>query len=131
MHKLEFSRQAQSCSKQRFDCGGEKQRPWLPALVRNVSPQLLPRLLWWAALICPLTSLLLLLLLLLPGFGVPNRRRRIFILASMHGDARDVLLGQVRVLDCTMAAQCWDPTPAMLAVWGRFGCFCSMGINTT
>jgi hypothetical protein len=29
------------------------------------------------------------------GFGVPNRRRRIFILASMHGDARDVLLGQV------------------------------------
>jgi hypothetical protein len=30
------------------------------------------------------------------GFGVPNRRKRIFILASMHGDARDVLLSQVR-----------------------------------
>jgi hypothetical protein len=28
---------------------------------------------------------------------VPNRRKRTFILASMHGDARDVLLGQVRV----------------------------------
>jgi hypothetical protein len=30
------------------------------------------------------------------GFGVPNRRKRVFILASMHGDARDVLLSQVR-----------------------------------
>lgn len=28
------------------------------------------------------------------GFGVPNRRRRAFILASLHGDARDVLLSQ-------------------------------------
>jgi site-specific DNA-cytosine methylase len=26
---------------------------------------------------------------------VPNRRRRVFIVASMHGDARDVLLAQV------------------------------------
>ena len=31
----------------------------------------------------------------LAGFGVPNRRKRVFILASMHGDARDVLLSQV------------------------------------
>lgn len=28
------------------------------------------------------------------GFGVPMRRRRVFILASIHGDARDVLLSQ-------------------------------------
>lgn len=28
------------------------------------------------------------------GFGVPMRRRRVFIVASMHGDARDVLLSQ-------------------------------------
>ena len=30
------------------------------------------------------------------AFGVPNRRRRVFLLASMHGDARDVLLAQVQ-----------------------------------
>ena len=29
------------------------------------------------------------------AFGLPNRRRRVFIVASMHGDARDVLLTQV------------------------------------
>ena len=29
------------------------------------------------------------------GFGVPNRRKRVLMLASMHGDARDVLLAQV------------------------------------
>ena len=28
------------------------------------------------------------------AFGTPNRRRRVFIVASMHGDARDVLLSQ-------------------------------------
>ena len=28
------------------------------------------------------------------GFGVPMRRKRVFIVASMHGDARDVLLTQ-------------------------------------
>lgn len=28
------------------------------------------------------------------GFGVPMRRRRVFIVASIHGDARDVLLSQ-------------------------------------
>jgi site-specific DNA-cytosine methylase len=28
------------------------------------------------------------------GFGLPNRRRRVFIVASLHGDARDVLLAQ-------------------------------------
>ncbi|GAB4814995.1 hypothetical protein N2152v2_002041 [Parachlorella kessleri] len=28
------------------------------------------------------------------GFGLPNRRKRVFILASLHGDARDVLLTQ-------------------------------------
>lgn len=46
------------------------------------------------------TSLLELLLneivyMSLLGFGVPNRRCRVFILASLHGDARDVLLTQV------------------------------------
>jgi len=30
------------------------------------------------------------------GFGLPNARRRVFILASMHGDPRDVLLAQGR-----------------------------------
>ena len=30
------------------------------------------------------------------GFGLPNRRKRVFIVASLHGDARDVLLTQVR-----------------------------------
>ena len=29
------------------------------------------------------------------GFGLPNRRKRVFVLASLHGDARDVLLSQV------------------------------------
>lgn len=29
------------------------------------------------------------------GFGIPQSRRRVFILASYHGDARDVLLSQV------------------------------------
>lgn len=29
------------------------------------------------------------------AFGVPNRRKRVFIVASWHGDARDVLLSQV------------------------------------
>lgn len=29
------------------------------------------------------------------GFGIPHSRRRVFILASYHGDARDVLLTQV------------------------------------
>ncbi len=29
-------------------------------------------------------------------FGAPHRRKRVFVLASLHGDARDVLLSQVR-----------------------------------
>lgn len=28
------------------------------------------------------------------AFGLPNRRRRVFVVASLHGDARDVLLAQ-------------------------------------
>lgn len=28
------------------------------------------------------------------GFGLPNRRKRVFLVASIHGDARAVLLGQ-------------------------------------
>lgn len=32
------------------------------------------------------------------GFGVPNRRKRVFVLASLHGDARDVLLSQVNAV---------------------------------
>jgi site-specific DNA-cytosine methylase len=35
----------------------------------------------------------------LAGFGIPNKRKRLFIVASMYGDARDVLLSQVGVLD--------------------------------
>lgn len=34
------------------------------------------------------------------GFGLPNRRKRVFVLASLHGDARDVLLSQVRFGCC-------------------------------
>lgn len=30
------------------------------------------------------------------GFGAPNRRKRVFLVASLHGDARDVLLSQVK-----------------------------------
>lgn len=30
------------------------------------------------------------------AFGIPNKRRRVFVVASWHGDARDVLLAQVR-----------------------------------
>ena len=30
------------------------------------------------------------------GFGVPNRRRRVFLLASLYSDPRDVLLTQVQ-----------------------------------
>jgi site-specific DNA-cytosine methylase len=30
------------------------------------------------------------------GFGLPNRRKRVFVMASLHGDARDVLLAQGR-----------------------------------
>ena len=29
------------------------------------------------------------------AFGLPQRRKRVFIVASWHGDARDVLLAQV------------------------------------
>lgn len=44
----------------------------------------------------PSTASPLHLLLLRPaGFGVPNRRRRVFIVASLYGDPRDVLLAQV------------------------------------
>ena len=31
-----------------------------------------------------------------PAFGLPHRRRRVFLLASLHGDARDVLLAPGR-----------------------------------
>ena len=30
------------------------------------------------------------------AFGVPHRRRRFFLVASLYGDARDVLLSQAR-----------------------------------
>ena len=30
------------------------------------------------------------------GFGLPQRRKRVFIVAAWHGDARDVLLSQAR-----------------------------------
>jgi hypothetical protein len=47
---------------------------------------------------CSATNQLCLLSWFGPGFGIPNRRRRVFLLASMHGDARDVLLAQVQGL---------------------------------
>ena len=28
------------------------------------------------------------------GFGLPQRRRRVFVVASLHGDPRDVILSQ-------------------------------------
>lgn len=31
------------------------------------------------------------------GFGLPNKRKRVFIIASLDGDARDVLLAQVSI----------------------------------
>ena len=30
------------------------------------------------------------------GFGLPSQRKRVFVVASLYGDARDVLLSQVR-----------------------------------
>ena len=47
------------------------------------------------------------------GFGLPNRRKRVFILASLHGDARDVLLAQGRAKclgSCTSGNRV-DPSP--------------------
>lgn len=40
----------------------------------------------------------------LTGFGLPQRRRRVFILASLHGDPRDVLLAPQSVC----MGQCLD-----------------------
>jgi site-specific DNA-cytosine methylase len=45
------------------------------------------------------------------GFGVPMRRRRIFIVASMHGDARDVLLTQGMQQCVGACRQLFDNTP--------------------
>lgn len=42
---------------------------------------------------------------LVAGFGLPNRRKRVFILASLHGDARDVLLTQGVQVRAVHAAQ--------------------------
>ena len=39
-------------------------------------------------------SLPLILIVWLPGFGLPQYRRRVFVVASYYGDARDVLLSQ-------------------------------------
>lgn len=38
------------------------------------------------------------------GFGAPNRRKRVFVVASLHGDARDVLLSQV-LFACSMLSK--------------------------
>ena len=53
------------------------------------------------------------------GFGLPNRRKRVFVLASLHGDARDVLLSQVGTgwghsqlhdgCSCTLLLLCQPP----------------------
>ena len=53
------------------------------------------------------------------GFGVPNRRRRVFLVASMHGDARDVLLSQVLLLRgqrCLLAGPCVQTTSLTLCL---------------
>lgn len=47
------------------------------------------------------------------GFGVPNRRKRVFVLASLHGDARDVLLAQVGT-GCTNSTRCAIPRMLLL-----------------
>ena len=36
------------------------------------------------------------------AFGTPHRRRRFYLVASLHSDARDVLLSQVRLLPPTI-----------------------------
>ncbi|CAL8466241.1 g5777 [Coccomyxa elongata] len=47
------------------------------------------------------------------GFGAPNRRKRVFVVASLHGDARDVLLSQGMV--CKGACyQLFDGKPCYL-----------------
>ncbi|KAK9799826.1 hypothetical protein WJX73_006324 [Symbiochloris irregularis] len=52
------------------------------------------------------------------GFGLPNRRRRVFLVASFHGDARDVLLSQgtgvcrgacLQLFNGRACYQCHDP----------------------
>ncbi|KAL0049698.1 hypothetical protein WJX82_007869 [Trebouxia sp. C0006] len=56
------------------------------------------------------------------GFGLPNRRKRVFVLASLHGDARDVLLSQGKEWCQGACSQlfgkccysCHDPDPADL-----------------
>lgn len=55
------------------------------------------------------------------GFGIPNRRRRVFLVAAMYADARDVLLTQ-GVRPCLGACsdafegrpcyRCHDPKPS-------------------
>lgn len=40
------------------------------------------------------------------AFGVPNRRKRVFIVASWHGDARDVILAQVRAARAVRCMLC-------------------------
>ncbi|KAL0032292.1 hypothetical protein WJX79_002892 [Trebouxia sp. C0005] len=57
------------------------------------------------------------------GFGLPNRRKRVFVLASLHGDARDVLLSQGKEWCQGACSQlfgkccysCHDPDPADLS----------------
>jgi len=46
------------------------------------------------------------------AFGIPHRRRRFFLVASLYGDARDVLLSQARVRSscaCKTAVRMRDP----------------------
>jgi site-specific DNA-cytosine methylase len=53
------------------------------------------------------------------GFGVPNRRKRVFMLASMHGDARDVLLAQVSDCVCVWGGEIFLCN--LLIYWRKFG----------
>ncbi|KAL6753940.1 S-adenosyl-L-methionine-dependent methyltransferase [Haematococcus lacustris] len=43
------------------------------------------------------------------GFGIPNRRKRVFLVAAMYGDARDVLLSQGMQACLGACTRCIDP----------------------
>ena len=58
--------------------------------------------------------------LLHAGFGLPNRRRRVFIVASMDADARDILLSKVHTSIC--AYPHWHSAPLQLCAHSACGC---------
>lgn len=46
------------------------------------------------------------------AFGLPHRRKRVFILASLDGDPRDVLLAQISPCGAHSTAAAETPAPA-------------------